>query len=202
MSPVTPTQPMVSSPASLAPLIPHRITVDEYERIISSGLLNEPGKVELIDGYMVTKTGKSAEHGFSTKETLKALERLLPPGWTARKEEPVRIPANDEPEPDITIVRGSDADYRRRIPEATDVGLLVEVSATNVSADRQPGNLHGRADIPVYWIVNLADRRVEVYADPGPTGYSSRNDIPSGHHVPVVIDGRRVGQIEVDDILP
>jgi Uma2 family endonuclease len=183
-------------------LTPRRITVDEYERIIASGSLNEPKKVELIDGYMVTKMAKSAEHGFSIKEVLKALERRLPPGWTWRQEQPVRIPAYDEPEPDITIVRGSDADYRHRIPEATDVGLLVEVSATNVSADRQQGNLYGRSGIPVYWIVNLVDRRVEIYTDPGPAGYASRKDFPSGQQVPVVIDGRQDSQIAVDDILP
>ena len=124
MSTVTPTQPLVSPVAAA-----RRITVDEYERIIASGSLNEPKKIELIDGYLVTKMSKSAEYGFSVKETLKALERMLPPGWTSRKEEPVRIPTYDEPEPDITIVRGFDADYRHRIPDATDVGLLVEVSA-------------------------------------------------------------------------
>jgi Uma2 family endonuclease len=202
MSTVIPTQPMVSPPPTLAPFTPLRITVDEYERIIASGSLNEPEKVELIDGYMVRKMAKSPEHSFSTKEVLKALERRLPPGWTSRKEEPVRIPAYDEPEPDIAIVRGSDADYRHRIPEAIDVELLVEVSRTNPSADRQQGNFYGRGGIPVYWIVNLVDRQVEVYTDPGPAGYASRNDFLSSQQVPVVIDGRQVGQIAVDDILP
>jgi hypothetical protein len=43
MSTVTPTQPLVSLPPTL-PFTPHRITVDEYERIIASGSLNEPKK--------------------------------------------------------------------------------------------------------------------------------------------------------------
>ena len=201
MSTITPAPPVVS-PRPAFPLTPRRITVDEYERIIASGSLNEPKKVELVDGYLVTKMAKSAEHGFSVKETLKGLERLLPPGWTSRKEEPVRIPAYDEPEPDVAIVRGSDADYRHRIPEATDAGLLVEVSATNVNVDRQLAIIYSRGGIPVYWIVNLVDRWVEVYTDPGPTGYASRKDFPSGQQVPVVIDGRQTGQIAVDDILP
>jgi Uma2 family endonuclease len=202
MSAITPTQPLVSPPPTLAPFTPRRITVDEYERIIASGSLNEPKRVELIDGYMVTKMAKSAEHGFTIKEVVKGLEGRLPTGWTWRKEEPVRIPAYDEPEPDISIVRGSDADYRHRIPVAGEVGLLVEVSATNVGADRQQGNLYGRSGIPVYWIVNLIDRQVEVYTDPGPAGYTSRKDFPSGQQVPVVLDGLSCGQIAVDDILP
>jgi Uma2 family endonuclease len=197
MSTFTPTQPMVSSPPSLAALTPRRITVDEYERIIASGSLNEPKKVELIDGYMVTKMSKSAEHGFFTKEALKALEKLLPPGWTWRQEQPVRIPPYDEPEPDIAVVWGSDVDYRHRIPDVPDVGLLVEVSRTNITADRQQGNFYGRAGIPVYWIVNLVDRQVEVYTDPGPSGYVSRTDFSSGQYVPVVVDGAQVGQVAV-----
>jgi Uma2 family endonuclease len=185
-----------------SPLTPRRITVDEYERIIASGSLNEPRKVELIDGYIVKKMAKSAEHGFSTKEVLKALEKLIPPGWTARQEEPVRIPMYDEPEPDITIDRGSDADYRHRIPHVSDVGLLVEVSRTNVRVNRQQGIIYGRAGIPIYWIVNLVDRDVEVYTDPSPTDYAVRTDFLSGQQVPVMIDGQRSGQITVDDILP
>jgi Uma2 family endonuclease len=201
MSTVSPPQSLVSTPPTLAPFTPRRITVDEYERIGESGALNDPKKIELIDGYLVTKMSKSAEHGFSTKAVLKGLERTLPPGWTGRQEQPVRIPEYDEPEPDISIVRGSDADYRHRIPNATDVGLVVEVSRKNPSADRQQGNIYGRSGIPIYWIVNLFDRRVEVYTDPGPAGYASRTDFVSGQIVPVVIAGTPCGQIAVDDIL-
>jgi hypothetical protein len=49
---------------------------------------------------------------------------------------------------------------------------------------------------------NLVDRWVEVYSDPGPAGYASRNDFPCGQQVPVVIGGRRCGQIGVDGLLP
>ena len=57
------------------------------------------------------------------QQVLKAFECRLPPGWTWRKEEPVRIPAYDEPEPDVAIVRGSVPDYEHRIPTAADVAL-------------------------------------------------------------------------------
>jgi Uma2 family endonuclease len=202
MSTVTPAQPMVLPPQTLAQLTPRRITVAEYERMASAGVFNEPKRIELIDGYLVTKMPKSPEHGFSTKEVLKALAKRLPPGWTSRQEQPVRIPAYDEPEPDVAIVRGSDADYRHRLPDVADVGLLVEVSRTNPSADRQQGIFYARGGIPVYWIVNLVDRQVEVYTDPGPAGYASRKDYSPGQQVPVVIVGQQVGQIAVDDILP
>ncbi len=37
----------------------HRFTVDEYERIIPSGALKDPDKIELVNGYMVDKMAKS-----------------------------------------------------------------------------------------------------------------------------------------------
>jgi Uma2 family endonuclease len=199
MSTVTSTQPAITTPTIPGPPVLYRMTVDEYERI--GEMLDDP-RVELIDGYLVKKMPNKPEHSWATKAVLKALERRLPQGWVSRQEQPVRIPAYDEPEPDIAIVRGTDDDYKHRIPEPTDVGLLVEVSATNASADRQQGNLYGRSGIPIYWLVNLVDRQVEVYTDPGPAGYASRRDFASGQQVPVVIDGRQGGQIAVDDILP
>ena len=62
--------------------------------------------------------------------------------------------------------------------------------------------VYGAAGIPVYWIVNLMDRQVEVYTGPGPDGYASREDFREGTDVRVVIDGVEVGRIAVADILP
>jgi Uma2 family endonuclease len=205
MATIAPTRPAVSPRPSRHKTPPlHRITVDEYERIIASGSLEDPSRVELIDGYMVDKMGKNAEHSYATKESLKALDRRLPAGWTWRQEQPVRIPDFDEPEPDVAIVRGSDADYRHRIPTADDVALLVEVSETTLSQDRgKKRTAYARAGIPVYWIVNLVDRQVEVYTRPVKAGrYRSRKDYKPGQQVPVVIDGQQLPPIAVDDILP
>jgi Uma2 family endonuclease len=157
MATIAPTRPTTSPPPP-PPL--HRITVDEYERIIRSGALEDPNRVELIDGYMVDEMAKNPEHGFSATATHQAIAGRLPTGWLARKEEPVRIPAYDEPEPDISVVRGINADYRHRVPEPADVALLIEVSDWTLG--REPGVklvAFARDGIPIYWIVNLADRQ-------------------------------------------
>ncbi|MGP0062403.1 MAG: Uma2 family endonuclease, partial [Isosphaeraceae bacterium] len=150
MSTATMTQPTVSIPR------PHRITVDEYDRIIEAGALEDPSRVELIDGYMVDKMSKNAAHRWTTKEVLKALDSRLPAGWTSQKEDPVRIPDYDEPEPDVAIIRGTDADYEFRLPTAADVALLVEVSDSTLVQDRSKKlTAYAKGKIPVYWIVNL-----------------------------------------------
>jgi hypothetical protein len=61
---------------------------------------------------------------------------------------------------------------------------------------------YARGRIPLYWIVNLAERQVEVFADPMPDGYRSSKAHPDGQSVPVVIRGLLLGEIAVADILP
>jgi Uma2 family endonuclease len=201
MATIAPTRPP-SSPPPPSPL--HRITVDEYETIIRLGVLEDPSRVELVDGYMVDKLAKNPEHSFSATATHEALRNRLPAGWSARKEEPVRIPAYDEPEPDVSVVRCINADYRHRVPSPGDVALLVEVADSTLLQDRGLKlAAYGKDGIPVYWIVNLVDRQVEVYTRPVKAGrYRSRKDYKPGQQVPVVIAGQQLPPIAVDDILP
>jgi Uma2 family endonuclease len=93
-------------------------------------------------------------------------------------------------------------DYKLRSPGASDVGLLVEIADTSLVEDRKMAQTYGARGIPVYWIVNLVDRQVEVYAFPTPAGYSGPQAYLPGNTVPVVLDGVVVGKITVDDILP
>jgi Uma2 family endonuclease len=204
MATIAPTRPTISSlPPSRTPPL-HRITVDEYERIVAAGALEDPGRVELVDGYMVDKMAKSPGHSFSTIATHQAIADRLPAGWSARPEQPVRIPAFDEPEPDISVVRGANADYRSRIPAPADVALLVEVSDTTLRQDRgKKRTAYARAGIAVYWIVNLVARQVEVYTRPVKEGrYRSRKAFKPGQQVPVAIAGQPLRPIAVDDIMP
>lgn len=196
----------ISTPpiAATFPSLPvRRITVDEYERIILAGALRDPDRIELIDGYLVIKMAKSPQHGYSTRKAIDTIGGRIGPGWTWRSEQPVRIPDYDEPEPDVAIVRGTIEDYAYRIPGPDDVGLLVEVSPTTLDQDRGEKRLaYARGRIPVYWIIDLAHRRVEVYGDPGPEGYRSSVVFAEGQNIPVVIGGNALGHVAVADLLP
>ena len=70
------------------------------------------------------------------------------------------------------MVRGDPRDYRDAYPERP--VLIVEVSLSRLDFDREhKGSLYARAGIPDYWIVNLPDRRVEIYHEPVPDGAAS-----------------------------
>lgn len=81
--------------------------------------------------------------------------------------------------------------------------LVADVSDTTYPYDRDQKYLAlARAGIPVYWIVNLPARSIEVHTDPGPEGYATQRDHDSADVIPVAIDGQELGQIAVDDIVP
>jgi Uma2 family endonuclease len=120
-----------------------------------------------------------------------------------RPGKPVRIPGLASiPEPDRSVARGSIRDYGGRHPGPADLLLVVEVSDSSLDEDRKLAEIYGKAGIPIYWIVNLVDGQVEVYSDPGPSGYRSHEVLAPGHVLHVMVDGVEVGEIPVADILP
>ncbi len=84
--------------------------------------------------------------------------------------------------------------------------LVVEVSDSSLRRDRRfKKAIYAKALIPVYWIVNLIDRQVEVYSQPtGPVeqpDYGDHQDYAETEEVPLVIDGREIASISVREVL-
>ncbi len=178
----------------------YRFTVAQYDRMAD---LLEDRSVELIDGHVVKKMTKKPPHSVTVEELRRLLERVLPPGWHVRQENPVIIPEFDEPEPDLAVARGAPRTYASRHPGPADVGLLVEVAETTLDVDAgEKRKVYARARVPIYWIVNLVDHQVEVYTKPRAKAYGSRTIYKSGQEVPFVLDGKIFGRIPVADILP
>jgi Uma2 family endonuclease len=178
----------------------YRMTVGEYERL---GDLLHDKRVELIDGLLVVKMTKKPPHVVACELTRAAIDRVAPTGWHTRAGDPVKIPRYNEPEPDVTLVRGSVRDYTNRHPGPRDVAIVAEIADSSLAKDQRRVRVYGgRRGIPVYWIVNLVHRRIEVYSEPRTAGYRTRVDYATGESVPVVIDGVQVGSVAVDDMLP
>lgn len=113
------------------------------------------------------------------------------------------IPDFDEPEPDVSVVRGSRQDYRSQHPGPGDIEFLVEVSDTSLSWDRREKlAAYARAVVPTYWILNLVDRQLEVYTSPDADRYQITQVLNADDRASIVINGSEVGQISVADLLP
>ena len=183
-----------------------RFSVAQYHQMIRLGILTDDDPVELLEGWIIHKMPKNPPHRAATNLTRSALEEIVPKGWYVDAQEPITLD-DSQPEPDVVVVRGNTRDYLDRHPGSQDLALIVEIADSTLERDRtSKKRLYARAGIPVYWIVNLPEQKLEVYTEPidladVPT-YQQRQDYSLSDEVAVAIEGKEVGRLTVRDLLP
>src|SRR5439155_7119304 len=144
-----------------------RFSRAEYERLIDLGVFEPGEEIELIGGQLMVAEPQSAAHYTAIVKTARALEAAFGAGWYVRREGPIGLDDDSEPEPDVAVVQGVPEDYSRAHPSRP--ALNVEVAESSVADDRQrKGSLYARAGLADYWVLNLVDRVLEVYREPAP----------------------------------
>ena len=178
----------------------------EYERLVELEILGPEDRIELIGGAMICKEPQYSPHATAIQLVLRVLTEAFGPGWVVRPQMPVSLDDESVPEPDVCVVPGEPRDYRDAHP-ARPV-LVVEVALSRLGFDRdRKGSLYARAGLADYWIVNLPDRRLEVYRTPvrdGAARYGWRYGTaqafgPDEHASPLAKPG---SSIRVADLLP
>jgi len=199
-------EPDVTAESTGPPL--YRLSIEQYEAMAEAGILDNDDRVELVDGLLVKKMTKYGPHRVATGLASDTIAAILPQGWHVSKEDPVRIPGRaGEPEPDISVVRGGRRDYLKRHPERTEVALIIEVAESSLDFDRGAKlRMYAGGGFPIYWILNVVDRQLEVYTEPSgdaePMGYRQTAVLKPGDSVTFAIEGAEMGPIAVADLLP
>jgi Uma2 family endonuclease len=125
-------------PADWIPSPLARLTVDQYEAMVDSGVFTKRDRLHLINGLLVAKVTKKPPHVLAVELIRDEFLRLVSrPHWRVMVEAPVRIPEFDEPEPDVALARGTTKDYANRHPGPADLAMVVEVSESSVAEDRK-----------------------------------------------------------------
>lgn len=162
-----------TAPFEIPPLPVRRFSVDEFHRLISADVLGEDDAVELLEGWIVPKMPHLPRHDATVDLARESLSARLPAGWRVRVQSAITT-SDSEPEPDLAVVRGPASRYARSHPGRGDIALVIEVADSSLSRDREfKGRLYARARIPFYWIINLVDSLIEVYAEPAGRGNST-----------------------------
>ena len=152
-----------------------RWSVEEYEQLAEQGVI--PKNAELLRGLVIEKMPKSPLHRALSKRLHDLIQRALPPGFVVFQEAPVRL-ADSEPEPDVSLVRGTESDFLKAHP--TTASLVIEVAVSSASLDRANASIYAQAGIPEYWIVLGHERQVEVYRLASEGGYGERQVVGLG----------------------
>jgi Uma2 family endonuclease len=184
----------------------HRLSVEQYRRMLDEGILGSGDRVELLEGWLVEKMTKKPSDRITTRRVRVALDAIVPADWYVDTQEPIAT-LDSEPEPDVAVIKGRTEDYSDENPPAERVGLVVEVADVSLLRDRElKARIYARAGIPSYWIVNLLERKIEILRAPsGPSdtpGYAEHSEHTDGETIPIVLDGVEVGRVAVRDFLP
>ena len=162
---------------------PRRWTKAEYHRLGELGFFRGQ-KVELIGGELLVHAPQNPSHADRVDRIGDVLRAAFATGYRVRCQLPIDLSQTSEPEPDYAVVL--DQPYAGGHP--TTALLIVEVADSSLLEDRnRKASLYASAGIADSWIVNLVDRRVEVYRNPVAddaqafgSRYADRTDLQAG----------------------
>ncbi len=187
--------------AAIDPYALRRFSVAEYHKMIKNGILTAEDRVELLEGWIVKKMPQNPPHSSSVTRANRRLARILPEHWTLRVQMPITL-RESEPEPDIVLARGPEDFYDRRHPKPADIAVLMEFADSTLVDDRNyKCVLYAQERIPEFWLVNLVDKKIEVYTKPYAGKYQKTLEYLSRETIPLILDGVKIDEILVSDLL-
>jgi Uma2 family endonuclease len=152
----------------------HRLSLDEYHRLVESGAIDEDARVELIDGLLATMGAKTRAHENAIAWLARWL--MLAVGldrYEVRIASPLTL-ATSEPEPDLAVIP-HDAP---RLNHPATAALVIEVAVSSQQRDLDVKPLlYAQAGIAEYWVLDLDVRRLIAHRHPSSRGYAERVDI-------------------------
>jgi Uma2 family endonuclease len=149
-------------------------TVENYHQMSEMGILAPDERTELINGQIVLMASKGTAHVTSLHLLANALRDLLGNTALVRTQDPIQLDDWSEPEPDLAIVRGTVLDYSDRHPGPSDLELVVEVADSTLKQDCEiKDKLYAQAGIVDYWVLDVKNRKLHIFRNPTPTGYTS-----------------------------
>lgn len=162
----------------------HPFTVEDVLRMLDVGILPEDNRLELLHGALTEKVVKSTTHEAVKRRLWKWLGQAA---LEVMSESPVVVPGRlSAPEPDVAVVEPGE--YLNEFPTAA--FLVIEVAITSLKMDTEvKPALYAAMEVPDYWVVDVAARRVRVYRDPTPDGYETiTTHGPTGTLQPLAVD--------------
>ena len=197
---------------SKAALVP--FSLDQYHQMIRQGLLPEGAPVEFIDGFLVLKDRSRLgadpmtvypPHSVAVQKLARLDAQVQSFGLHVRTQQPITLPKGHEPEPDGAIVRGGIEDYAARHPFPLDILCVIEVADSSLEYDRTTKQrIYATAGIPLYVLINLVERVVEVREGPDAStaAYGAVHRLPPGGTVIFHLGHAGVLSVPASDLLP
>lgn len=160
------------------------INVDEYYKMAEVGILKPDDRVELINGEIYEMSPVGSKHGSVVKSLARILNEIFKGKAVIGIQDPVRLDENNEPEPDISVLKYRADDYSQAHPGSQDVLAIIEVADSSLRHDRQVKMpLYAHHGIPEYWIVDIEKRQIAVNIGLQGKGYREQHTYKLGDEI-------------------
>jgi Uma2 family endonuclease len=152
------------------------ITVQMLEAMVASGTIEDPSRVELIEGELITMSPTYRAHARMTARLIGMLTNKVPHVFEVYDGGSLRLNDYNEPMPDICVAyEGVTTD----VLYPKDCVLVIEVSESTARNDRLiKAQLYAKAGIPELWIVDLNASETVVHRAPSETGWAEVVNVP------------------------
>jgi Uma2 family endonuclease len=90
---------------------------------------------------------------------------------TVCEQKPLTTDTYSLPEPDITVVNRDFRDFELRHPKGEEAILVVELAWSTQDAKRRKASIYAAGGVEVYWLIDLAARKLELRTTPLDGGY-------------------------------
>ena len=181
--------------------VPRKFTVAEYYRMVDAGILQPKERVELIEGDILVMPPIGPFHAEGVDDFIEFFSQYAAGRFRVRVQSPVHLGEHLDLQPDVVLLRRRPEGYGRAHPTAADILLVIEVADSTLAYDRDiKAHIYGRAGVPETWVLNLPEDCIEVFREPGPTGYAQHTSYRRGDRIrPVSLPDL---EFAVADLLP
>lgn len=147
----------------------HRLSIEEYHRLVEAGGFDEDARVELLDGLLAEMSPKTRAHENAIAWLARWLMRSVDLGvFEVRVASPLTL-GDSEPEPDLAVIS---LDAPRPYHPAT-AALVIEVAVSSQRRDLAvKPRLYAAAGVMEYWVLDLDGRRLVVHSQPAAGEYT------------------------------
>ena len=172
----------------------HKLYIDDYHRMCHAGILREDSRVELIEGELIDMAPIGSLQSSVVARLSMHLTRQVGDFAVIWTQNPLSLPPDSEPQPDIVLLRPRADWYSGTLPGAADVLLLIEVGDSSVEYDQEiKVPLYARHAIPEVWLIDLRTRTFHMYREPHDMGYRRVLQLePSETASPLLLSSARI----------
>lgn len=179
----------------------HRFTVEAYEEMVAHGILTEDDRVELLAGEIVEMSPIGDPHVGCVNRLTALFSAALMGHAVVQIQNPVVLPPDSVPEPDVAILRPRADFYGKGKARPGDIFFLVEVAQSSLRFDRLVKvPIYAKRGVPEVWIADVLHGTIDCYREPFGDTYASVRILRDNDEIaPLAFPGAR---FRVSDIVP